>query len=40
MKGVEVLITRLDPSVPMPTYSKPGDAGADITTRVDIDLKP
>jgi len=40
MKGVEVLITRLDPSVPMPTYSKPGDAGADITTRVDIVLKP
>ena len=40
MKGVEVLITRLDSSVPMPTYSKPGDAGADITTRVDVVLKP
>lgn len=40
MKGVEVLITRLDPSVPMPTYSKPGDAGADIATRIDIVLKP
>lgn len=40
MKGVEVLITRLDPSVPMPTYSKPGDAGADITTRIDVVLKP
>ena len=40
MKGVEVLITRLDPSVPLPTYSKPGDAGADITTRVDVELKP
>ena len=40
MKRVEVLITRLDPSVPMPTYSKPGDAGADITTRIDIVLKP
>jgi dUTP pyrophosphatase len=40
MKGVEVLITRLDKSVPLPTYSKPGDAGADITTRVDVELKP
>jgi dUTP pyrophosphatase len=40
MKGVEVLITRLDPNVPMPTYSKPGDAGADISTRIDIVLKP
>ena len=40
MKGVEVLITRLDPSVPMPTYSKAGDAGADIATRIDIVLKP
>jgi dUTP pyrophosphatase len=40
MKGVEVLITRLDQSVPLPTYSKPGDAGADITTRVDVELKP
>ena len=40
MKGVEVLIARLDPSVPMPSYSKPGDAGADISTRIDIVLKP
>jgi dUTP pyrophosphatase len=40
MKGVEVLITRLDDSVPLPTYSKAGDAGADITTRIDIVLKP
>ena len=40
MKGVEVLITRLDPSIPMPVYSKPGDAGADISTRIDVVLKP
>ena len=40
MKDVEVLITRLDPSVPMPTYSKPGDAGADISTRIDVVLEP
>ena len=36
---VKVLITRLDPSVPLPKYGKPGDAGADIASRVDIVLK-
>jgi dUTP pyrophosphatase len=38
--SVQVLITRLDESVPMPTYAKPGDAGADLTTRVDVTLQP
>ncbi|MSW01632.1 MAG: dUTP diphosphatase, partial [Actinobacteria bacterium] len=28
--SVEVLITRLDPGVPLPSYAKGGDAGADI----------
>ena len=28
--SVKVLITRLDPSVPLPAYAKPGDAGADL----------
>jgi len=37
---VKVLITRLDPSVPLPSYAKPGDAGADLVTRIDITLKP
>jgi dUTP pyrophosphatase len=36
---VRVLITRLDPSVPLPKYGKPGDAGADIASRVDMVLK-
>jgi dUTP pyrophosphatase len=36
---VKVLITRLDPSVPLPKYGKPGDAGADIASRVDMVLK-
>lgn len=40
MSDIQVLITRLDPSVPMPTYAKPGDAGADLATRVDITLQP
>jgi len=35
-----VLITRIDPSVPLPTYAKGGDAGADIVTRVDVTLQP
>jgi len=37
---VKVLITRLDPSVPLPSYAKPGDAGADLTTRIDVTIKP
>ncbi|MCX6449031.1 MAG: dUTP diphosphatase [Actinobacteria bacterium] len=36
---IEVLIKRLDPSVPMPSYAKGGDAGADIATRIDFTLK-
>ena len=40
MNGVEVLVKRLDPSVPRPKYGKAGDAGADITTRVDITIEP
>ena len=38
--GVEVLIRRLDPEVPVPAYAHPGDAGADLTTTVDVDLGP
>ena len=40
MSGVEVLVKRLDPSVPLPKYGKAGDAGADITTRVDVTIAP
>jgi dUTP pyrophosphatase len=40
MKNLQVLITRLDESIPLPTYAKGGDAGADIVSRVDITLKP
>jgi dUTP pyrophosphatase len=36
---MEVLIKRLDSSVPMPSYAKGGDAGADIATRIDFTLK-
>lgn len=40
MSKVQVLITRLDPDLPMPSYAKGGDAGADIYSRVDITLAP
>jgi dUTP pyrophosphatase len=38
--SVKVLITRLDPSVPLPSYAKPGDAGADLVTRIDVTIEP
>jgi dUTP pyrophosphatase len=38
--SVQVLITRLDKSVPLPSYAKPGDAGADLTARIDVTLQP
>jgi dUTP pyrophosphatase len=37
---VEVLITRLDPDVPLPSYARPDDAGADLVCAEDIDLAP
>jgi len=35
-----VLIKRLDPGVPLPSYAHPGDAGADLTTAEDVELGP
>lgn len=37
---IDVLITRLDPDVPLPTYAHPGDAGADLVTTVAATLAP
>jgi dUTP pyrophosphatase len=37
---MKVLVTRLDPNLPLPTYAKPGDAGADLYSRIDIELSP
>lgn len=37
---VEILLRRLDDHVPMPSYAHPGDAGADLTTTVDVVLEP
>ncbi|MGH3979122.1 MAG: dUTP diphosphatase [Pseudonocardiaceae bacterium] len=38
--AVEVLLTRLDPEVPVPGYAQPGDAGADLVTTRDVALAP
>jgi dUTP pyrophosphatase len=37
---LEILITRLAEDVPLPSYAHPGDAGADLTTTVDVRLGP
>jgi dUTP pyrophosphatase len=37
---LEVLIHRLDPAAPLPSYAHPGDAGADLVTTVDLVLAP
>ncbi|MDT7711385.1 MAG: dUTP pyrophosphatase [Pseudonocardiales bacterium] len=40
MSPLEVLLTRLDPEVPVPGYSHTGDAGADLVTTQDLVLRP
>jgi len=35
-----VLIQRLDPDLPPPAYAHPGDAGADLHAREDVELLP
>jgi len=37
---LDVLITRLDPGIPLPAYARPGDAGADLFAAEDVDLAP
>jgi dUTP pyrophosphatase len=37
---MKVLITRLDQGLPLPNYAKPGDAGADLYSRIDLNLDP
>jgi dUTP pyrophosphatase len=38
--GVQVLIKRLDPDLPVPGRSHPGDAGADLYAAADVELAP
>ena len=37
---VAVAVRRLDPDLPLPTYAHPGDAGADLVSRVDVVIRP
>jgi dUTP pyrophosphatase len=37
---VDVLIKRLDPELPLPSRSHAGDAGVDLVTAVDVELRP
>jgi dUTP pyrophosphatase len=37
---VEVAMQLLDAGLPAPTYAHPGDAGADLVARVDVELPP
>jgi dUTP pyrophosphatase len=36
----DVLIQRLDPGLPLPSYAHPGDAGCDLYAAQDVDLGP
>jgi dUTP pyrophosphatase len=40
MLSLEVLLTRLDPAVPVPGYAHDGDAGVDLVTTRDLVLPP
>lgn len=37
---IAVAVRRLDPDLPLPTYAHPGDAGADLVSRVDVVIRP
>ena len=37
---VDVLVSRIDPGLPMPRYAHPGDAGVDLHTSVDAVVAP
>ncbi len=37
---VEISIKRVDPELPLPSYSHPGDAGADLCSSADVTLQP
>lgn len=40
MADLEVLVSTTSPDVPLPSYAHPGDAGADLTTRIALTLAP
>jgi dUTP pyrophosphatase len=38
--ALPVPVVRLDSDLPMPTYARPGDAGLDLMSRIDITVAP
>ncbi|HEY1569858.1 MAG TPA: dUTP diphosphatase [Pseudonocardiaceae bacterium] len=40
MSSVEVLLSRIDPGVPLPAYAQPGDAGVDLVATADVVIDP
>ncbi len=38
--GVDVLVVRIDPGLPLPSPSHPGDAGVDLYAAIDVELGP
>lgn len=40
MEPLEIAVRRLDPDVPLPAYARPGDAGCDLVTTMDVELEP
>jgi dUTP pyrophosphatase len=40
MTAVEVLLVQLDPELELPSYAHPGDAGADLRSRENFELRP
>jgi dUTP pyrophosphatase len=38
--GVDVLVMRIDPGLPLPSRSHPGDAGVDLYAAIDVELEP
>jgi dUTP pyrophosphatase len=38
--SLSIEIVRLDPDLPLPSYARAGDAGADVMTTVDVTLAP
>jgi len=39
-RDLEVLLLMLDDDLPVPAYAHPGDAGADLVTRIDVVIDP
>jgi dUTP pyrophosphatase len=37
---LRVEVVRLDPDLPVPSYARPGDAGADLPSRIDVKVPP